>query len=163
MTESPKRRKTRPAVGRPTKALDDNLRDQILNLIRLGVPQEVAARRFNLAPSTLFRWLKQGRDALDALDVDYPTAAQITDPVKRIYAEFSEAVDAARAEAEVDMTLLVRRAAVTDVKAAMWWLDRAHPERWAQRQTTRLEGADGGDVTIKIEWPGDKPEKERSE
>lgn len=121
-------------MARPTKLTPD-LRTRICDYLRNGVTQEAAALASGISTTTYFRWLA---------DAEKPKAAAALQ-------EFRDAVDEARGEAEASYALVIRRAAIGgDVRAAMWWLDRARPERWAARQTLALVGKDDGAVEIDV-------------
>jgi hypothetical protein len=70
--------------------------DQITELVRAGNYVETAALATGIARSTIWQWLQQGRDAADAI-----AAGETVTPQARRYAQFAEALQRARAEAEV--------------------------------------------------------------
>lgn len=128
-------------MAAPSK-LTDEIQRFIVEQVENGVPQEAAALTAGINPGTLYRWKTRG-------DPDRDGYNQKTD---RRYREFREAVEAARGRAESSYALLVRRAAQGgDTRAAMWWLDRAHPERWAQRKALELSGGETP-LRIQVEW-----------
>jgi len=142
-------------MARPTK-LDPERQATIITNLERGIPQETAARLAGLAPATLYAWKSRGEAALAAAMNALPDGAdngQLLAKVpaaERPFVEFLEAVETARAEAEMSYALVVRRAALGgDVRAAQWWLDRAYPERWAQRQTVAVRQE--GNIRVVIE------------
>ena len=93
-------------MGRPTKHSPE-LQERICQLIRVGNSVEVAAEAAGIAPVTVYSW-------------------------KQTNAEFADAIETARAEAE---TLLVARISKVaqrgSWRAACWLLERHWPEEWA--------------------------------
>lgn len=159
------------------------LTEEIVAHLKRCVPQDTAARYVGISPAAFYKWKARGTLALETATAlwentplppfdpadpashesrEAPGAIDFAPAEERIYIEFVESVEAARAEAEVRMVEVVRKAAVEgDVKAAQWWLDRAYPERWAQRQRLELTGAQDGPINILVEYePGDLTKEE---
>ena len=55
--------------------------------------------------------------------------------------EFREAVEKARAEAEVRNVVYINEVAKTNYQAAAWWLERSFPKRWGRQQSVELTGS----------------------
>jgi hypothetical protein len=108
--------------GRPTR-YSDALADQLCNLIGAGVPIRVASRSLGIGRSTLYEWRDAGRRGLDP------------------YVVFEAKIERALSRAETSLTLNLVRAAQKDWRAAAWWLERRHPERYGAKQTMRVEKA----------------------
>ena len=135
-------------AGRP-RILEQRpqLVDELCELLEQGVPQSAAAPTVGISRDSLQTWKARGQTARQQL-----TDGQKVDPNELTYLDFSDRIEAARAKAETKYTLYVSRAAAGgDVRAAMWWLDRARPERWAQRQQHELSGGDDP-IRIELVW-----------
>lgn len=122
-------------MGRPSKLTDDT-QQRILDALRLGTTQENAARYAGIGPATYYRWLEQGAQD-DAPDE---------------YREFRDAVEQARAEAEVRNVAIIADAAKRGTwQAAAWFLERSMPKAWSLTRRTELTGADGGPVEVAVD------------
>lgn len=108
------------------------VQERIVSAIRAGNYLETAAAYAGIGETTLHRWMQQG--ATDESDV--------------IYREFREAVERARAEAEVRTVALIQQAAPQSWQAAAWYLERSHPKRWARREKVEMSGPEGGPITL---------------
>lgn len=84
--------------------------------VREGASFDDAARIGGVSPSTAHRWLAAGAE---------PGAS-------KAFREFRESVTRARVEAKLSMVALVRAAAVTDWRAAAWWLARRHSDEYGR-------------------------------
>ena len=102
-------------AGRPSKLTEERA-DDLAVLLAARVPVEVAARSVNVSRRTLDRWLRQDgfRERIGRARAATPESTEAT--------------------TEARLVVLLLRAAAHDWKAAAWWLERKHPERWA---TTR--------------------------
>jgi transposase len=90
----------------------------ILRKMREGHYAKTAAQTSGITEQTLYNWLKKGEDP-----EKYPE-----------HAAFLEAFRKAEATAEDKAIEAVRSAFTDDWRAAMTYLERRHPERWAKRQ-----------------------------
>ena len=102
--------------------LDAAVTQRITDLIRAGNYLEVAATAAGIHPTTLHRWLRQGR-------------AQ----VRGRYRKFVNAVEKAQAEGESRDVALIAKAAATDWKAAAWRLERRAPRRYGLRVQVSIQ------------------------
>jgi transposase len=116
-------------IGRPPK-LNAERQERILQALRAGNYVEVAARYGGIGYSTMRTWIERGEK-----ETDGP------------YRDFMEAVEKARAEAEVGMVAVVKNAARTQWQAAAWWLERSFPARWGRRDRTDVDHS--GTVTLR--------------
>jgi transposase len=104
-------------MARPTK-LDGDLQARIAALLRAGGTLELAAVATGVGERTLQRSLERDR---------YGGARNARQ------AALLEAVERARAEAEVSLVATMQRQARTSWGAAAWILERRWPERWGAR------------------------------
>lgn len=118
-------------AGRPTK-LTPEVQERIVSAIRAGNYLETAAAYAGVNQSTLHRWVARGKEE------DAPEE----------FREFCEAVERARAEAEVRTVALIQQAAPNSWQAAAWYLERSHPKRWARREKVEMSGPEGGPITL---------------
>ena len=102
------------AMARPAKLTPERA-DDLVVLLAARVPVEVAARSVNVSRRTLDRWLRQD---------------ELRERVERARAAGAESTDAL---SEARAVVLILRAAQEDWRAAAWWLERRHPQRWALR------------------------------
>jgi len=120
--------------GHPSKFNEDRA-EKLLQAVRGGNYLETAARYAGLSYSTLRRWI------LKADDPDAPPE----------YGEFRDALEKARADAEVASLAKIQKAASEGAwQASAWYLERSWPERWGRRDTNRVElvGDGGGPVKV---------------
>lgn len=124
-------------MARPTK-LTPEITERICMAIRAGNYAKVAAAMAGIGETTYYKWLEMA---------ELPTA-------KKEYKEFRESIERAEAEAEVVAIARIRQAADNgDWKAAGWYLERKHGERWGRNDKLRQEitGANGAPVAISLE------------
>ena len=112
-------------MGRPTK-LTPQVHDAIVKAVRGGNYPEVAAQCAGIDRATYFRWMQYGES---------------TDESHAIYRDFRDAVTRARAWAERKMVRVIRTAAITDARAAEWYLERSASDRWGRRDKLTIESA----------------------
>lgn len=113
----------REGAGAPTK-LDDDLTGKICQAIRAGNYMETAAAYAGVPRSTLYDWLKRGRDRPDS-----------------VYGALVEQVELAVAEAEVRDVALIAKAADDGVwQASAWRLERRYPDRYGRRTRHDVSG-----------------------
>lgn len=85
----------------------------IVNAIRSGAYQYVAARAAGVAPGTLTRWLStEGPE----------------------YDELRAALAEADAEGEIRAIAIINKAALDDWRAAAWFAERRYKDRWGKTQ-----------------------------
>lgn len=103
----------------PTPAkLTPELIRRMGDLFRLGMSQVQVAKFYNIAPQTLRKWLTKGRRQK-----------------KGLHADLVAALWHGEAAAVRDCLVNLHRAHVDGNKwqAAAWYLERKHPEEWADR------------------------------
>jgi hypothetical protein len=121
-------------MGRPLK-LTPKVQEQICNAIKAGSYSEIAARYAGVGSATFYKWMALG----DGDSAESP------------YKEFREAVENARAAAEVRNIGLIQQAANNGTwQAAAWYLERTSPARWGRRSALEVTGAEGGPVKIDV-------------
>jgi transposase-like protein len=91
----------------------------IVENLRAGAYIETAAAAAGVSASTVHAWLRRAEDHPD--DCGSP------------FLEFLEAVEKARAEAELDAIRTIREAAPRSWQAAAWYLERSYPKRWGRQ------------------------------
>jgi len=129
-------------TGRPSK-LTAELIENIQNWLRMGYFVEDAARMAGVHKATLYRWLEQGREDRD-------------NDVSSLYADFCDAMEKSRAEAEGMYLNSIKTAASRGQwQAAAWWLERSF-DKWSKPSKLQISGDDEEPVKINIKYSGDK-------
>jgi transposase-like protein len=100
----------------PRPKLDPAVLQRVVDLIRAGNFLEVAATAAGIHRSTLYRWMRHGREQK-----------------RGRYRRFLNQVEKAQAEAESRDVALIAKAATEDWKAAAWRLERKAPRRYGPR------------------------------
>lgn len=124
----------RPGRGRPT-SFNQERAERLLLAVRGGNYLETACSYAGIGYTTLRRWVAK------ADDPDAPPE----------YQEFKEALEKARADAEVGALAKIQKAASEGAwQASAWYLERSRPEKWGRRDTSRVElvGDGGGPVKM---------------
>lgn len=103
-------------------------RDAVLELVRQGVHQKVAAVRAGISEATFYAWRKRGMEARSGQ-----------------YREFYDDLQAALSLSETTLVLQMRSHARTPgapgVRATQFLLERRFPDRWGERKTVENVGA----------------------
>ena len=97
--------------------------------VRSGNWLETAAQMAGIDRDTLFAWKRKGKSDLEA------------GLTNSIYAQFVNAIARAEADAEAVSVARVRTAAQKDWRAAAWYLERRHSDRWTLNQSVTAEEA----------------------
>jgi transposase-like protein len=122
-------------MSRQTK-LTPEVQDRIVAALRAGNYQETAAVYGGISAPTFYRWMEQGADSES----------------EEIYQEFREAVEKAKADAEVrDVALIDKAAHNGSWQAAAWKLERKFPNKWGRVNRTEISGPDGAPVKVDID------------
>lgn len=118
-------------IGRPTK-LTSEVQDRVVHAITAGNYIEIAAQYAGISKATLYDWMERGRN----------------DPGSA-FSDFLDAVESARAQAEVRNVALIQQAANEGTwQASAWFLERTAWQRWGRR--TMVSGEDGGPVKVEV-------------
>lgn len=126
---------TRP--GR-TPLLNAQLQDRIVSAVRAGSYLDDAASLAGVHRATLFRWIAAGRDAQQKLEA----GETLTDKEQQVY-DFCDAVETARAEAQLRNVAIIQKAANEGTwQAAAWYLERTNPRKWGRHETVEIGVAD---------------------
>jgi hypothetical protein len=130
--------------GRPEKLTDD-IRKDIIKVIRSGNYIETACAYVGINKTTFYDWLKKGAREKQRVE-DNPRAKVRKDLQK--YVDFSEEVDKALAHAEIRDVAIIGKAAEKEWQAAAWRLERKFPDRWGRKDKHALEhtGKEGGPI-----------------
>jgi transposase len=121
-------------MSRQTK-LTPEVQDKIVSALRAGNYQETAANFAGISKPTFYGWLERGRNEPDS-----------------IYSVFLDAVEKAKADAEVrDVALIDKAAHDGSWQAAAWKLERKFPQKWGRVNRTEISGPDGAPVKVDID------------
>ena len=124
MPKAKKKTKAKRERGRPEK-INREIIEKIKNAIMAGAYIETAAAFAGISKDTFYQWLKKGAAANTG-----------------IYADFSDAIKKAAAEAELRDVMVINRAAANSWQAAAWKLERKYPSRRGVRARLDLAGDD---------------------
>lgn len=114
--------------------LTDERKSLILVQLRRGCHLETAFALANVPGTTYRSWMMQARTSLDKAE----KGERVTERQKQLIKFFVE-VERAQAEAEVRAVSNVHQAASTGSwQAALAFLERRYPERWAKREERDL-------------------------
>ena len=121
-----------------TPLLNATTQDRIVSAVRAGAYLDDAATLVGISRQTLLLWMRNGRDAQDRLDI----GETITDR-DRLYLDFLNAVESARAEAQLRNVAIIQKAANEGTwQAAAWYLERTNPRKWGRHETVEIGVAD---------------------
>jgi transposase len=108
--------------GRPCK-LTPETQDKIIQYLRRGAYVETAAAAAGVNKETFYDWLRQGAAKPDSK-----------------FGEFSDAVDKAQAESEVnDLEVITKAAEKGNWNASAWRLERKNPGRWGYAKRNEVD------------------------
>ena len=111
--------------------------ESILDNLRLGSSRRSAAELSGVSARTLQRWIKRGEEG-----------------ESEEWERFAHKVYRAEAVAEGHAVDLILEAAKKgDWRAAAWWLERRHPNRWSKSQHVAIE-ADNSPMEIVVRIGG---------
>jgi len=122
------------APGAPSKFSEERA-ERLLQAVRGGNYLQTACAFAGINYGTMRRWIHKA---------DEPDAPQE-------YRDFRDAMEKARADAEVASVAKIQKAANEGQwQAAAWFLERSMPDRWAKKDKTQLEvtGGDGGPIKV---------------
>lgn len=109
--------------GRPAPSLASPQVQHLLEGLEAGAFVQDAARAAGLSPRSVWRWLERGR-------------AEAEEGTEGPYWQIWHAVEAARFISHSRALAVIMEAADGgNWRAAAWWLERAHPEKWSLRRT----------------------------
>jgi hypothetical protein len=132
--------------ARSSLRLNEALIEQISTVLRAGNYVDTAAKMVGVPRSAIYRWLNEGDKASQKAD-----SGEELNRSERLYLDFMNAVDQARATATVRNVALVQQAAQAGSwQAAAWWLERTNPQQWGRRMQTEIVGANEGPVQVNI-------------
>tara|TARA_B100000287_G_C20648042_1_gene785835 strand:- start:1380 stop:1769 length:390 start_codon:yes stop_codon:yes gene_type:complete len=115
----------------------------ICNFLRAGYFVEDASRMAGISRTTLYRWIDRGKKERDEEE-------------DSLYADFVDAIEKARAEAEGFHLNVINKAASRGVwQASSWWLERSF-EKWGKTHKVSLGGDEEAPVNIQIKYSNDK-------
>lgn len=117
--------------------------ERIIQAMRAGNYLETAASFAGVTPRLARLWLRKGAAANRRLEQGLPY-----DERDRVYLHFWQAVEEARAQAEVRDVARIVQAGEKDWRAAAWRLQHRHPDRWG-RETLRVEHDIGEDAAAR--------------
>jgi hypothetical protein len=117
-------------------SLTPEVHDSIVKLIESGNYIEVACQACGISTPTYYNWLKRGEDGEEP------------------FLSFFNAVRDAEAIAETRMVETINEAATKnkDWKAAMEYLGRKKPDRWARKDRVEHSGNEENPIKVKLVW-----------
>lgn len=113
--------------GRPSRIFETERIEEFLQLIQDGVDFNIAADSARLARSTVFDWLRKGREIQSRDDdLNNPSSKDIA------YLDFLERFMRARVSPEVKAVESISKSIEKGSwRAAAWILEHRFPERWS--------------------------------
>jgi hypothetical protein len=124
--------------------------NDIVDKIKAGCHIETAYKSCGIHRDTYYRWRAIGEQ-------------HIQDNHQSLYAEFAEATNRVTNDAEVRNILLINNAAVKDWRAALAFLERRYPERWAKHEQLDLQHTGQIDSNIIISYEIEQPPQTKEE
>lgn len=130
-------------TGQPkgrTPKLTAEIRDQIVNALRAGNYIEAACSYAGITTQTYWQWIAKA---------DQPG------PRISLYADFRDAANKARADAEIRNVAIIQKVAQDGRtwQASAWWLERSFPTRWGKMQRTQVELSGPNGQAIQVTDP----------
>lgn len=129
----------------PKTPLTDAVAKRIADYVRAGNYVIVAAHAAGIHRDTYYEWLHRGAKERARIADGLPP-----DDHETKFAEFSEIMEKAIAEAEVRNLLIVSRAGESQWQAAAWILERKHHKRWGRKDRHEVTGGKPGSEPVKF-------------
>lgn len=124
----------RVTMSRPTK-LTTEVQETITAALRIGNYQDTAVSYAGISEATFYAWMQRGRTETGT-----------------IFSEFLEAVEKAKADAEVRDLMLIDRAAQDGTwQAAAWKLERKFPHKWGRMVRAEVSGPEGAPIKVEVD------------
>ena len=126
--------------------LTSDVQEKIVQALGAGNYQEAAASFAGISKATFFAWLDRGRIERTRLEEgEKPRKAE------SIYLDFVDAVENARAQAQVRHVANITKAGADGTwQASAWWLERSYPQQWGRFNRTEISGPDGGPIETTV-------------
>lgn len=137
---------SQPRPARPGRIplLNTQTQDKIVSAVRAGSYLDDAAALAGVSRHALFEWLAKGRQAQEKAN----TGHDLTDR-ETLYADFTDAVETARAEAQLRNVAIIQKAANEGTwQAAAWFLERTNPRKWGRFETVEVGVAEDRPVEV---------------
>ena len=135
---------TRPRRRGRTPLLNSDTQETIVQAVRAGSYLDDAAILAGISRDTLFLWLRHGRDAQTLQD-----SGETLDDRQSLYLNFFNAVETARAQAQLRNVAIIQKAANEGTwQAAAWFLERTNPRKWGRHETVEIGVADDRPVEV---------------
>jgi len=135
-------------TGRKPALLEPVKREELLNLIVLGVPISKSVGMVGISEATFYNWMSRGLIEKERLNT---IANAKPKPEEKIYLEFLESVTRARAEAVAKKVAVISSAAGQgDWKASAWWLERQVPEEFGKIERQEILSQSYSEVKVTV-------------
>lgn len=133
-------------MGRPTK-LTPEIHRAIVTALEAGNYQDASAAYAGVSAAAFYRWMERGREERARIETgEKPRKAEV------VFVEFCEAVESARAKAEVRHVANIAKSANDGVwQASAWYLERSYPQKWGRLNRTEISGPDGGPIEARVD------------
>jgi hypothetical protein len=138
-------------IGRPSRIFETERVEEFLQMIQNGVDFNIAADSSMLARSTVFEWLKKGRQIQRR--EEEPTSLSKSE---HAYLDFLERFMRARVTPEIKAVEVISKSIEKGSwRAAAWVLEHRFPERWSLdrvgRETQILEKPHAAIMDLELE------------
>ncbi len=121
--------------GRPSRIFEKERVEEFLQLIQDGVDFNIAADTSKLARSTVFEWLKKGREIQEST-----SSIEQLEETEFEYLDFLERFLRARVAPEVKAVEVISKSIEKGSwRAAAWFLENRFPERWSENQGSKKQ------------------------
>jgi len=138
----------RVKTGGRVTLLTPERQETILEALKTGCYVETACLYAGVATPTVYNWFDRGRRERERLALSEHGTTLATEV---IYLDFLEAVEKARAEAELRAVAQIQKAASLGTwQASAWYLERSSPKRWGRKDYSEITGEDGGAIRIEV-------------
>jgi hypothetical protein len=114
-------------MARPSPIENPEVRSKLIDALRAGATRRDAALYAGVSEATFHRWMQRA-EADDA------------EQVESTHTAFREQVQRAEAEARVQAVFVIRRAMLTEWRAALEYLKRRAPHDWSDRVEVHTRG-----------------------
>lgn len=130
-------------TGRPPQILQPEVRKRLVQGIRDGNWQTVAARAAGIHESSFRHWMNEGRDA----SVKAERGETLTER-ETFFLAFLQEIEAAEADAEAAIVLNLRALTLSHPSAALGMLAVRFPDRWREKKQVEVSGPEGGPIQL---------------